>query len=158
MDLSQGSLVDAEGRLEALEADRARLQDELAKAIENADVAEMIRKRRTLDKIEVYTYAQRAKIIRLRKAEDEQERQAAINERDALEVELAEATRQYADAVSVADERRVAMQQIQAKLFACDYRCESARQAVNEADKDLKLHVARWHTDAAADDAACSGG
>ena len=146
--LQHGNLADAEARLGELVQDRQRLQSELSKAIEEADADAMIRKQRALDEVSVRIYAQRARIMRLSKAEELRQRELAINERDGLEVELAEATKQYADAVSVADEKRVAMQLIQAKLFSLDSRIESQRQSIGDSTKELREHVARWRDNA----------
>lgn len=153
------SLTEAEERLSALAEDAARIRGALTGAIEDADAEAMIRHRRALEENDVRQYAERARIMRLQKSEDERARALVIHEREALEAALAEATRQYADAVSVADEKRVAMQTIQAQLFSIDSRVETLRQSINENTTALRQHVARWHTDAlkaAGDDAACS--
>lgn len=152
------SLTEAERQLTNLATDRERIQRALSQAVEDADADAMIRHRRALDDNDVRQYAARARIMRLRKSEDERARQDAMAEREALEVALAEATRQYADAVSVADERRVQMQTIQARLFGLDSFIETHRQSINEGTATLRQYVSRWHTDAikaASDDAAC---
>lgn len=148
----------AERRLQDLIEDRERLQGALSKAVEDADAEAMLRHRRALGENTVRAYAERARVMRLNKLEDERARALVIHEREALEAALAEATRQYADAVSVADERRITMQTIQAKLFSIDSRAEILRQSINENTTALRQHVARWHTDAlkaAGDDEAC---
>lgn len=152
-------VIEAERQLTELEDERAAIQSALSKAVEDADAEAMLSSRRALEVNDAHRYAQRARILRLRKSEDERQRALAVHEREALEAALADATRRYAEAVSVADERRVAMQTIQAKLFSLDSRIETNRQSINETTTALRQHVARWHTDAtkaAGEDAACS--
>jgi hypothetical protein len=152
------ALNEAKHELDQLVEARADLQLQLEMATEETDSDGMIKCRRELDKNSVYQYAQRAKIMRLQKIEDERQRQAALTERDALEVELVTATEAYAKAIEEADRLRIARQEIEVKLFSIDSRIEIQREAVNEGTKQLSEHVARWKTDSllpAAELSAC---
>jgi len=152
------TLADAKHELDRLVGARADLRLQLETATEEADADAMIKSRRELDKNSVYQYAQRAKIMRLQKIEDERQRQAALTERDALETELVTATEVYAKAIDEADRLRIARQEIEVKLFSIDSRIELQREAMNEGTKQLSEHVARWKTDSllpAAELSAC---
>jgi len=152
------TLAEAKHELDRLAEARADLQLQLQMATEEADADAMIRGRRELDKNSVYQYAQRAKIMRLKKMEAERQRQAALTERDAFEAELVMATEAYAKAIEEADRLRIVRQEIEVKLFSIDSRIEIQREAVNEGTKQLSEHVARWKTDSllpAAELSAC---
>jgi hypothetical protein len=150
-------LTEAERKLQDLIEDRERLQSALSKAVEDADAETMIRNRRALEDNNVRQYAARARIMRLRKVEDEQQRALAINERDALEAELVRATQAYAKAIEEADRLRIARQEIEVRLFSIDSRAEILRESINETTTELRQYVARWsEIKAAGDDNACS--
>lgn len=163
MEIGNGTLADAGRRLEALEADRARLHTELAKAVEDADADSIIRTSRALEENNVRQFAERARILRLRRDDEERDRTAAVAEREKLEAELKTATQAYAEAIEQADNFRIAMQEIQVRLFSIDSRIDSQRESINETSRQLRDHVSarlglRWHGDntkAASDDAAC---
>jgi chromosome segregation ATPase len=151
-------LIQAKLRLNELAENLTEAQTALEQAIEDANAEAMLKQDRIASELRVRIYAQKSRIMRLQKAEDTVERSRAVSERDALEARLADATKQYADAISAADERRITMQVIQAKLFGIDSRIETAREAINEGTKQLREHVARWKTDSllpASEVAAC---
>jgi hypothetical protein len=140
------SLTNAESQLTDLYEQRESLQADLAAAVEAADAPNMIALQDKIDRVAVYIYAQRAKILRLQKSQDTLERSIAITEREALEVQLVLATQDYARAVVVADDKRVAMQLIQVKLYGKDSLIESYREKIADETAELRSHIANWKT------------
>lgn len=141
------TLADATHELDRLVEARADLERELELAIEEPDADAMIRIRRELTENSIRQYAQRAKIMRLEKTVSTRDREEAMTLKDELEDQLREATKQYSDAVAVADEKRIAMQTLQVKLFSIDSRIENDRQAIGEKQKQLGEHMGRWRID-----------
>lgn len=142
------TLADAKHELDRLIEARADLEKRLELAIQEPNANAMIRLRRELAENSIRQYAQRAKILRLEKTVSTRDREEALTLKDELEEQLREATKQYSDAVAVADEMRIAMQTLQVKLFSLDSRIENDRQAIGEKQKQLGEHMGRWRTDA----------
>ena len=152
------ALNESKRELQRLVETRSQIETDLAQAIEDADAQVAINLRRALEENSIRTYAQKSRVMRLQKTEDEGQRQAALEQRDALEAELVKATEAYARAIEDADRFRIARQEIEIKLFSIDSRIEIQREAVNEGTKHLREHVARWKTDSllpAAELSAC---
>ncbi len=131
-------LREAEAKLEGLELERLDVQSRLHEAIEDGDADSIIRLERRANEIDVELFAARARVVKLRRSEVERLRVEAIALRDALEVELATATKHYAEAVTVADERRIVMQTAQVKNFSCQSRVDQLRENFNELNNELK--------------------
>jgi uncharacterized protein YdcH (DUF465 family) len=139
MDLfKRNELKEAEAKLEGLELERLDVQSRLHEAIEDGDADSIIRLERRANEIDVELFAARARVVKLRRSEVERLRVEAIALRDALEVELATATKHYAEAVTVADERRIVMQTAQVKNFSCQSRVDQLRENFNELNNELK--------------------
>jgi chromosome segregation ATPase len=134
-------LSEAEARLDGLRHERADIENRLGEAIQDGDAELMIRLERRAATIEVELFAARAKVLKLRRAEVEGLRREAITQREAIEAELSEATRQYADAISVADEKRVAMQTVQVKNYSLQQRIDQLREDFNALNNKLKTLV-----------------
>src|ERR1041384_2240590 len=140
-------LEEATQKLEQLAQARTELETQLDQAIEIANADALINLRRELTENSIRQYAQRAKILRVEKTVSTRDREEALTLKDELEDQLREATKQYSDAVAVADEKRIAMQTLQIKLFSLDSRIENDRQAIGEKQKKLGEHMGRWRTD-----------
>jgi chromosome segregation ATPase len=156
--MDTGTLTEAEARLDSLAEERARIEDELSKAIEAASAEAMIKSQRALSENKTYTVAQKARVIQLRKAEELNQRGLAIAEREALEKELQKANQVYSDLINKADDARVVMQKIQVRLFSLDSRIENQRQSINDSSSELQKHLMRWRSNLMkqAGDEACS--
>jgi chromosome segregation ATPase len=137
----KSDLSEAEARLEGLEHERADIQNRFGEAVKEGDVVFIFKLEPRLGEIEVELFAGRARVLKLRRGEAERRRAEAVTERDALEVASTEATKQYAASIAVADECRIAMQTVQAKLFSLDMRAEQARQDANSLTDELKTLV-----------------
>lgn len=135
------NLREAEAKLEGLGVEGLDVQNRLAEAIEDGDADNIIRLERRARQIDVEAFAARAKVLKLRRSEAERLRHEAIALRDALEVELATATKHYADAVTATDERRVVMQTAQIKNFSIQSRVDQLREDINELNNELKTLV-----------------
>ncbi len=134
-------LREAEAKLEGLELERLDIQSRLHEAIEDGDADSIIRLERRASEIDIELFAARAKVLKLRRSETERLRRGAITERDALEVELASATKVYADLISEADEARQRMQILQVKTFGASSTAEQFRQDGNDLNNELKTLV-----------------
>ncbi len=134
----ENNLREAEAKLEGLNVERVEIESRLGEAIEDGDADAIIRLERRARQIEVELFAARAKVLKLRKTEVERLRVEAIALRNALEVELATVTKHYAEAVTVADERRIVMQTAQVKNFSCQSRVDQLRENFNELNNELK--------------------
>ena len=141
-------LEQAREKLSALADKRTALERQLDEAINDANPDAVINARKLLEENSIYQYAQRARIMRLEKTVGARDREEALTIKDELEAELREATKQYSDALAVADEKRIAMQTLQVKLFSNASRLENDREAINEKQKQLGEHMGRWRTDA----------
>ncbi len=137
----KSDLREAEARLEGLEQERADIQSRFGEAVKEGDVDSILKLERRLDEIEIELFAGRARVLKLRRGEAERRRIEAVTERAALEVASTEATKQYAAAINLADEKRIALQTVQAKLFSLDMRAEQARQDANSLTDELKTLV-----------------
>jgi Mg2+ and Co2+ transporter CorA len=134
-------LREAEAKLEGLTVERLDIQNRLGEAIEAGDADAIIRLERRASEIDIELFAARAKVLKLRRSEAERLRREAITERESLEAELVKATKHYAEAVIVADERRVVMQTAQLKNYSCQSRIDTLREDYNELNNELKTLV-----------------
>jgi chromosome segregation ATPase len=134
-------LREAEAKLEGLTVERLDVQGRLHEAIEAGDADSIIRLERRTSEIEVELFAARAKVLKLRRSKLERQRRVVLAERDALEVELASATKVYADLISEADEARQRMQILQVKTFGASSTAEQFRQDGNDLNNELKTLV-----------------
>ena len=140
-------LNEAENELSDLRERYENLQADLAAAVEAADAPNMIALQEKIKRAGIYIYAQRAKILRLKKSQDAFDRSIAINERDALEAELILATQDYSRIIEAANEARIKLQIIQVKLYGKDSLIESYREQIADETRELGSHIARWKTD-----------
>ncbi len=134
-------LREAEAKLEGLTVERLDVQSRLRGSVEDGDADSIIRLERRASEIEVELFAARAKVLKLRRSEAERLRRGAITQRESLEAELVKATKHYAEAVIVADERRVVMQTAQLKNYSCQSRIDQLREDYNELNNELKSLV-----------------
>ena len=139
--MDTNDLREAQARLDALEAERLDVQGRLRGAVEDGDADLIIWLERRASEIDMGLFAARARTLKLRRAEAERLRGEAIALRVALEADLAQATKAYAEAVTVADERRVQMLTAQVKTFSCQSRIDQLREDLNELNDELKTLV-----------------
>lgn len=137
MELSN-DLLEAEARLTGLEHQRADTQNRLGQAVEDGDAEAIINLERRASALDVELFAARARALKLRRADADQQRREALALRDALEANLAEATKVYALKVAEADEARQKMQLLQVKSYGASSRAEQIREDIGELDDELK--------------------
>jgi hypothetical protein len=137
-------------KLESLKTVRADLERELLKEINDEDPhpSRIVALRKQLDENAVYQYAERARILRLQKQEHLADRDAALSEREQLEQELREAAKEYVIASDIANEKRIAYETIQVKLFGNTSRLDNNRENIGLKQKQLGEHIGRWRQDA----------
>jgi chromosome segregation ATPase len=131
-------LREAEARLDTLEVEALDVKGRLREAIEAGDVGLIIRLERRARTIDVELFAARARVLRARIDEVDRARQARIVGREAIEAELAAATKDYARAVEEADAKRIAMQMFQVKLHGHQSMIDSDREELNELNREIK--------------------
>jgi len=144
------ALQQAKLKLESLISVRADLERELLKEINDEDPhpSRIVALRKQIDENAIYQYAQRSRILRLQKQEHIDDRAAALTEREQLEQELLEAAKQYVIASDIANEKRIAYETIQVKLFSNTSRLDTDREEIGLAQKQLGEHIGKWRQDA----------
>jgi len=144
------TLDQAKQKLDQLIQARADLERELEKEINDEDPqpSRIVALRKQIDENAIYQYAQRSRIMRLEKREHVNDREAALTEREQLEQELREAAKQYVIASDIANEKRIAYETIQVRLFSNTSRLDNDRESIGLKQKQLGEHIGRWRQDA----------
>jgi hypothetical protein len=148
------ALNEAKRELESLVSTRSQVENDLAKAIEDADADAIIKSRRELTENSIRQYAQRSRIMRLEKQEHMIDREQAFDERAELEQLLNVAAKEYDQALAIAEQARIKYQTIGLQLGSLDSRIENDRQAIGDYTKRLGEHMANWKRDSMIDQLA----